>query len=137
METKESLESALLRLSSLCREVSEGKYERADELFGLTVPGAFPSPLPQLAEAFGLMMVSVEAREFSLRQALASLEKTAADLEEARKKLAAENLDLKDKLVRLTVEIDQCRKEQEVCEITESDYFQNLQKRAAKLREGM
>lgn len=137
MDRAKSRTPALTLLVSLCREVSAGNYARADELFSLTEPGEHPEAISELAESFGLMMVSVEAREYSLRQALEELRKTAADLEEARKKLAAENLDLKDRLTRLTVEIDTREKEREVSEITESDYFKKLSRKARALREGM
>ena len=130
MDCGKNLEPALALLASLCREVSAGNYARADELFSLTAPEGHPALIAGLAESFGLMMVSVEAREFSLRQAL-------EELEEARKKLAEENVVLKKRLTQLTVEIDQSQKEREVCEITESEYFKKLSQKARALREGM
>jgi hypothetical protein len=42
---------------------------------------------------------------------------------------------LKQQVQTLKIEIDKARKEKEVAEITESEYFQNLQKQAKEMRE--
>lgn len=63
--------------------------------------------LGQLARVFGRMAQEVVAREARLRQQVQAL----------------------------TIEIDEARKAKQVAEITESDYFQTLQRRAESLRE--
>jgi methyl-accepting chemotaxis protein len=61
----------------------------------------------QFSEAFNLMVTMVEARETNLRA----------------------------QVQRLQIEIDEARKAQQVSEITESDYFKELRKKAQALRE--
>jgi len=72
-------------LNDSCRKIASGKYGQADaeRLFELAKKGRYPSFLSDLAESFGMMMVKVEAREFRLRETIAELEKTKAQLEEA------------------------------------------------------
>jgi hypothetical protein len=43
-------------------------------------------------------------------------------------------LKLKDQIVELHIQIDESKKQQQVAEITESDYFQDLQQQARRLR---
>jgi len=71
-------------LNDACRKIASGKYEQADaeRLFELAKKGRYPSFLSDLAESFGMMMVKVEAREFRLRETIAELETTKAQLEE-------------------------------------------------------
>lgn len=69
-------------LNDACRKIASGKYDQADaeRLFELAKKGRYPSFLSELAESFGMMMVKVEAREFRLRETIAELEKTKAQL---------------------------------------------------------
>ncbi|ADU61533.1 MAG: HD-GYP domain-containing protein [Desulfarculus sp.] len=53
------------RLIGLIREIAAGRY--SDEIMELTRPG-YPAEIRELAEAVGLMMVGIEAREFHLEQ---------------------------------------------------------------------
>jgi hypothetical protein len=55
-------------------------------------------------------------------------------LEEAQKLLATENMTLRGEVHRLKIEIDQSRKEAEVAEIADTEYFQSLQSRARTMR---
>ena len=52
-------------LLRIIKEVAAGKY--SDEIMELTGPG-YPPEIQELAEAVGLMMVKIEAREFHLEQ---------------------------------------------------------------------
>jgi len=52
-------------LIRIIKEISGGKY--TDEILELTGPG-YPPEIQELAEAVGLMMVKIEAREFHLEQ---------------------------------------------------------------------
>lgn len=70
-------------LNQACQKIASGHYEQKDSerLFELAKRQRYPSLLADLAESFGMMMVKVEAREFSLQQAVNELEKTKAELE--------------------------------------------------------
>ncbi len=70
-------------LNQACRKIASGHYDQkdAERLFELAKRERYPSLLSDLAEAFGMMMVKVEAREFSLKQALEDLEKAKQELE--------------------------------------------------------
>ncbi len=70
-------------LNQACRKIASGHYDQKDSerLFELAKRERYPSLLSDLAEAFGMMMVKVEAREYSLKQTLDDLEKTKAELE--------------------------------------------------------
>ncbi|MBI9079619.1 MAG: HD domain-containing protein [Pseudodesulfovibrio sp.] len=52
-------------LIRIIKEISGGKY--SDEILELTGPG-YPPEIQELAEAVGMMMVKIEAREFHLEQ---------------------------------------------------------------------
>jgi len=76
--------------------VSRGRYGNVRELFELTKKtGLYPEDIRELAEAFGMMLVKVEAREFHGRKLIESLEKTQAELYLARERLARENAGLR------------------------------------------
>lgn len=122
------------RLLSLCNDVAGGDYDRADALFEMTADVNLPADLSAIAEAFGMMLVQVEAREFSLNETIDTLRETQRQLEEARKQLARENEELKATVAEMKVEIDHAKKDQEVAQIVESDYFQDLQVRARDMR---
>ena len=98
-------------LIDLCDDLAWGRPASEDRLFGLTAPqtpaqasgqGAQqPSPQPgagtvperyaRLAEAFGMMLVKVEAREFQQAQLIAELRDRNEELEEARRLLTERN----------------------------------------------
>lgn len=61
---------ATTELLRIIQEVAEGRY--SDQIMAMTRPEV-PEPLRSLAEAMGLMMVKVEAREFRLEQLVAEL----------------------------------------------------------------
>ncbi|MFZ5585440.1 MAG: adenylate/guanylate cyclase domain-containing protein [Thermodesulfobacteriota bacterium] len=81
------MEQVLRQLIDLARDVSQGRYDRADELFRLTEPGATPPLLSELAESFGMMMVQVEGREFRLQNLIADLERVNAELKASLEKV--------------------------------------------------
>ena len=70
-------------LNQACKKIASGDYSQKDSerLFELAKGQRYPSLLADLAESFGMMMVKVEAREFSLQQAVDELEKTKTELE--------------------------------------------------------
>ena len=73
----------LTELASAASEVAEGDYESAKKIFEFTKPGTYPSDIQAVAEAFGMMIVKVEAREFRLERAVAEIRKKNAALEHA------------------------------------------------------
>ncbi len=76
------------------------------------------------------MAVQIEAREFRLSSMLDELKESNRQLEDAQRRLSSENVTLRDQRQRLRIEIDQSRKDEEVTQIVETDYFQSLQSRA-------
>lgn len=124
----------LATLRDLCHAIAGGRYDDMDRLFAISGDNAAPQHIRDLAEAFGSMVVQIEAREFRLEGVIAELRETHRQLEEAHKKLASENVNLKAQVQRLKIEIDQGHKEREVSEITDTDYFRHLQERARHMR---
>ena len=76
-------------LSSACKKIATGHYEKSDtdRVFEFAQKGRFPSFLTELAESFGMMMVKVEAREFERSRIIEELEKTKTELENYTQKL--------------------------------------------------
>ncbi len=67
-------------LNACSKKIASGKYDKADSdhLFELAKRGRYPGVLSELAEAFGMMMVKVEAREFRLKEIIEELEQARA-----------------------------------------------------------
>lgn len=124
----------LIALKSVCGRIAMGNYAELDELFALTDSPVTPPVVRDLAEAFASMAVQVEGREFHLSQLLEQLGETNRQLDEAQRKVASENVVLRHQVQRMQIEIDQTRKDREVSEIVDTDYFQNLQTRAREMR---
>jgi signal transduction histidine kinase len=82
------------KLITLCEVISRGHFERARELFELSKAKDYPADVAALAEAFGMMMVQVEAREFRL-------ENTIEDLRMTQQKLSRTNEQLQQSLREL------------------------------------
>ena len=85
-------------LINICENIASGNYEQARRLFELTKFESYPSDIARLAEAFGLMLVKVEAREFHLETTIEKLKKAQKELIRAQEQLAIENAELKQKL---------------------------------------
>ncbi|HTJ01145.1 MAG TPA: hypothetical protein VL492_00015 [Methylovirgula sp.] len=124
----------LADLQILCQAIARGDYDGLDSLFALTGATDVPSDIRDLAESFGSMVVQIEAREFHLSEMLSELKESNRKLAEAERKLAAENVTLRSEVTRLKIEIDQARKDDEVAEIADTEYFQDLQSRARSMR---
>ncbi len=69
-------------LLDAAKKVSMGAYDQTDSLMDLTNEKKYPPMVSELAEAFGMMIVQVESREFNLEQLLASLKEKNKKLEE-------------------------------------------------------
>lgn len=124
----------LERFIFLCKEFAAGNYDKVNELLGLTKEEEQPRLISELAESFGMMIIQIEAREFRLEQIIEDLEKTKEELEIAKKKLAMENIELKNELRKVRIEINHSQKAKDVAEITETEYFKYLQKKAKDLK---
>jgi hypothetical protein len=76
-------------LSSACKKIATGQYEKsdADRLFEFSKKGRYPGFLAELAESFGMMLVKVEAREFERSRIIEDLEKAKVELEDYSKGL--------------------------------------------------
>ncbi len=76
-------------LTATCKRIASGKFESSDseKLFELSKKGRYPGFLADLAEAFGMMLVKFEAREFQLKETIEALEEAKAKLEDYSQKL--------------------------------------------------
>jgi len=77
----------LNKLTRLTEQVSRGNYTGAKNVFELTKTAVYPKSITDLAEAFGMMIVKVESREFRLVQLVDDLEKSYKELTAAKKAL--------------------------------------------------
>ena len=75
----------------LCEKLAFGKKADESALFNLTRAGVAPDNFARLAEAFGMMLVKVEAREFHRDELIDDLKARNRELEEARRLLAERN----------------------------------------------
>ena len=71
----------LEHLLELVRQAARGDYGRAQGIFDLTKSSVDDPLVQELAEAFGMMLVKVEAREFRLTQLVEKLQATNQQLE--------------------------------------------------------
>ncbi len=71
-----------------------GRKADADRLFAMTREGTGPETVVRLAEAFGMMLVRVEAREFQSSQLIQQLQSKNAELEALHRVLVERNEDL-------------------------------------------
>jgi class 3 adenylate cyclase len=69
-------------LLDAAKKVSMGAYDKTDSLMELTNQDKYPALVSELAEAFGMMIVQVESREFNLEQLLDQLKTKNRKLEE-------------------------------------------------------
>ena len=81
----------LALLIRLCDDLAWGRPADADALFALTREGSSSPELERLAEAFGMMIVKVEAREFQRAELLEKVEQLSQELEKSRLRLHEAN----------------------------------------------
>ncbi len=92
MDGTQDLGKLLEHLSKAAKELARGDYHKANKIFELTKTGKYPGDIADLAEAFGMMMVMVEAREERLETLIESLRRQKAMLEEASRALQQANI---------------------------------------------
>jgi len=88
------VEKKLEQLIALAENLSMGRYGDHDRIFAMTDSEQYPPVIARLAEAFGMMAVKVEAREFRLEQMV-------GDLTTARDELTVANTKLQQSLLEL------------------------------------
>ena len=79
---EESNEQLFEILLDAAKKVSMGAYDQTDSLMELTNHHKYPPMVSELAEAFGMMIVQVESREFNLEGLLSQLTAKNKRLEE-------------------------------------------------------
>lgn len=92
MSDGHDLKNLLEYLANAAKEIARGDYQSAGEIFELTKSGKYPAEISELAEAFGMMMVMVEAREERLETLIEDLKERKAMLEETSKALRQANV---------------------------------------------
>lgn len=75
-------ETLIRILLDAAKKVSMGAYDETDSLMELTNQNKYPALVSELAEAFGMMIVQVESREYNLEQLLAQIKTKNLHLEE-------------------------------------------------------
>lgn len=83
--------AVLNAMIDLCENLAFGRKADENTLFNLTRKGVAPDNLARLAEAFGMMLVKVEAREFHRTELIGDLQARNKELEDARRLLAEKN----------------------------------------------
>ena len=81
-------------LTDLCDDLAMGRKADVDRLFAMTREGTGPEMLVRLAEAFGMMLVRVEARDFQSSQLIQQLQSKNAELEALHRVLMEKNENL-------------------------------------------
>ncbi len=68
-------------LRDLAQDVARGEYGKAQALFDLTKEDKYPAVIRELAEAFGMMLVQIEGRQYRLEQTIDELAAKNQELE--------------------------------------------------------
>lgn len=95
---REQSDNLFSLLTELCGKLALGHHADSDRLFELTREDSGPQELVSLAEAFGLMLVRVEARDFQNGQLIQELRSKNAELEALHRVLVEKNDVLQQKL---------------------------------------
>jgi methyl-accepting chemotaxis protein len=91
-------------LTDAAERLGEGDYEQ--DLFKTGIAGRFEDEIDKLARVFGIMADKVYQREQTLRRQVEALK----------------------------IEIDETKRQKQVSEIAETDFFRELQAKARKMR---
>lgn len=120
-------------LVEVCEALARGDYSGASGLFALTGSDT-PDEIARLAEAFGMMVVQVEAREMHLQQVIEELRETQRQLEAAKRALERENTGLQHDVSLMTIGFDAAQRAEEVDRVTGTDVFRTLAGASLALR---
>lgn len=83
----------------MAEALSKGRFGKHNDIFELTKSGTYHPLIARFAEAFGMMAVKIEAREFQLGKIIEELRQSEAELRIAREDLSRENTTLKKNLL--------------------------------------
>ncbi len=86
------------RLTEICTQMAQGDYEQAKAVFDLLPSEDADDPVNVLVEAFSMMLLRTEAREFELSRLLLELEDARTELLSHQDKLIDENTQLRGEL---------------------------------------
>ncbi len=86
------------KLTEICTQMAQGDYEKAKAIFDLLPCDDVEDPINILVEAFAMMSIRIEAREFELSRLLTELEAARAELLRHQDRLIAENSQLRVEL---------------------------------------
>lgn len=90
--SESDLNRLLDHLARAAKEVAKGDYHAAGRIFELTKSEKYPVNIADLAEALGMMLVMVEAREERLEQLISDLQQKKFLLERASRILREANI---------------------------------------------
>lgn len=101
MPNSQKIEIVLDQLIVVAENLAMGSYGDHDRIFAMTDNGQYPQLIARFAEAFGMMAVKIEAREFHLEQMISNLVTTRDELSIANEKLQQTLLDLQQAQMQL------------------------------------
>lgn len=89
------------QLTCAAENLSMGRYENHDRIFDMTNSEEYPPLITRFAEAFGMMAVKIEAREFRLEQIIDDLTATKDELTVTNERLRQSLLELQQAQMQL------------------------------------
>jgi signal transduction histidine kinase len=95
------VEKMLEQLIVVAENLSMGNYGDHDQLFAMTDSENYPPFISRFAEAFGMMAVKIEAREFRLEQIISDLTRTRDELAVSNERLKQSLLELQQAQMQL------------------------------------
>jgi signal transduction histidine kinase len=95
------IEKMLEELIAAAENISMGRYSDQSSLYSMTDSTHYPPVITRFAEAFGMMAVKVEAREFRLEQMIDDLTTARDELTIANEKLQQSLLELQQAQMQL------------------------------------
>ncbi len=98
-------DALIQRLIANAKKIQLARYEELDELFDYTKDHIYPKRIAELAEAFGMMAVKLEAREYDLERKITEIEEAASKLRLSNEKLEEYSRTLENKVAERTAEI--------------------------------
>jgi len=88
------VDTLLEQLIVAAENLAMGRYGDHDRIFAMTDGGQYPPLIARLAEAFGMMAVQIEAREFRLEQMVGDLTTARDQLQQSLQELQQAQLQL-------------------------------------------
>ena len=95
------VEKMLELLIAVAEKLAMGDYGDHDEIFAMTDRDHYPPVVARFAEAFGMMAVKIEAREFRLEQIIGDLTRTRDELTVSNERLRQSLLELQQAQMQL------------------------------------